>query len=55
MGDIHVTQVSCEFRQFAPNVESGAIPFHELTGGETVTKILEPRPTTDAPASRRRS
>jgi hypothetical protein len=55
MGDIYVTEVRGEFRQFAPDVEAGTIPFHELTCGETVTKILEPRPTTDAPASRGRS
>jgi hypothetical protein len=55
MSDIDVTEVSCEFRQFTPDFEAGAIPFDKLASSETVTKILEPRPTADAPASRRRS
>jgi hypothetical protein len=50
VADVDMAQVGCEFRQFTPNVETGAIPFDEPTCREAVTKILKPRTTTDASA-----
>jgi hypothetical protein len=51
MADIDVAKVGCELRQFPPYIQARAIPFNELTRCETVTKILEPRSTTDATGS----
>ena len=51
VADIDMAEISCELWQFAPHVETCTIPFDEPTCRETVTKILQPRPTTDAPAS----
>ena len=55
VGDIDMAQVSGELRQFAPDIKAGAIPFDQLPRRETVTKILKPWPTADAPASSCRS
>ena len=46
--DIDVAQVGCKLRQFSPHVDARPVPFDEPTSRETVTKILKPRPTTDA-------
>jgi hypothetical protein len=50
--DIDMAEIGCELRQFALDVEACTIPLDEPAGCETVTKILEPRPAPDTPASR---
>ena len=49
VADIDMAQVGGKFRQFPPHVEARPVPFDEPTSRETVTKILKPWPTTDAP------
>ena len=46
VGDIDVTEIGRELRQFPSNIEASAIPFDKSTGRETVTKILESWSTT---------
>ena len=51
VADIDMAQVGGELRQFPPHVEARPVPLDEPTSRETVTKILKPWSTTDAPAS----
>jgi hypothetical protein len=47
--DIDLAQVGGKLRQFAPHVKARLVPFDQPASRETVTKILKPWPTTDAP------
>ena len=50
--DINMAEVGCELWQFPSDIEACTIPVDEPAGRESVTKVLEPRSTTDAPVSR---
>jgi hypothetical protein len=49
VADIDMAHVAGKLRQFPPHVEAHPVPFDKPTSRETVTKILKPWPTTDAP------